>query len=150
MYAVTSSGSMIYNWNEICSCNDLSSTVDRVHPCDEKIGCLISFAHNTLPFTGSARLIPLDGAIYPSIVQDILNYVSKATKLEQISKKYKDYVYGNVFTWVLDKHKEHFFRCKDKAEKLYDVLTHIQLRMSKYRKMKIYNPLGQTYSQTVV
>ena len=44
-----------------------------------------------------------------------------------------------VSTGVLDKKKEHYLRSKDKAEKSYDVLRHIQLHMS-----KIYNPLCQT------
>ena len=39
-----------------------------------------------------------------------------------------------VSTGVLDKNKEHYSRSKDKAEKSYDVLRHIQLYMSKYQK----------------
>ena len=35
---------------------------------------------------------------------------------------------------VLDKNKVHYLRSKDKAEKSYDVLRHIQLHMSKYKK----------------
>ena len=35
-----------------------------------------------------------------------------------------------VSTGVLDKNKEHYLRSKDKAEKSYDVLRHIQLLMS--------------------
>ena len=53
----------------------------------------------------------------------------------------------NVSAWVIDKNKEHYSRCKDKAEKTYDVLRHIQLYMSKYNKMKICNPFCQTHSQ---
>ena len=34
-------------------------------------------------------------------------------------------------TGVLDKNKEHYLRSKDKAEKSYDVLRHMQLHMSK-------------------
>ena len=41
----------------------------------------------------------------------------------------------NITTGVLDKNKEHYLRSKDKAEKSYDVLRHIQLHMSKYKKM---------------
>ena len=37
----------------------------------------------------------------------------------------------NVSTKVLDKNKEYYLRCKDKAKKSYDVLRHIQLHMSK-------------------
>ena len=56
-----------------------------------------------------------------------------------------------VSTGVLDKNKEHYLRSKGKAEKSYDVLRYIKLHMSKYEKnMKIYNPLCQTYSPTVV
>ena len=62
-----------------------------------------------------------------------------------LNRKYKTTSMENVSTWVLDKNKEHYLRCKDKAEKLYDVLRHIQLHMSKYKK-KIYYPLCQTYS----
>ena len=50
----------------------------------------------------------------------------------------------------LIKNKEHYLRCKDKAEKSYDVLRHIPLHMSKYKKMKMYNPLCQIYSPIVV
>ena len=39
----------------------------------------------------------------------------------------------NVSTGVLDKNKEHYSRCKDKAEESYDVLRHIQLHLSKYK-----------------
>ena len=56
----------------------------------------------------------------------------------------------NVSTGVLDKNKEHYLRCKDKAEKSHDVISHIELHMPKYKKMKNYNPLCQTYSPTVV
>ena len=49
-----------------------------------------------------------------------------------------------VNTGVLDKDKERYLRSKDKAEKAYDVSRHIWLRMSKYKKIKIYNPLCQT------
>ena len=56
----------------------------------------------------------------------------------------------NVRTGVLDKNKEHYLKSKDKAEKSYDVLSHIKLHVSNYKKMKIYNPLCQTYSPTVV
>ena len=36
-------------------------------------------------------------------------------------------------TGELDENKEHYLRCKDKAEKSYDVLRDIQLHMSKYK-----------------
>ena len=55
-----------------------------------------------------------------------------------------------VSTGVLDKNKEHYLRNKDKAETSYDALKHVQFHMPKYKKMKIYNPLCQTYSLTVV
>ena len=55
-----------------------------------------------------------------------------------------------VSTGVLDKDKERNLRSKDKAEKSYDVLSHINLPMSKYKQMNIYNPLCQTYSPNVV
>ena len=54
---------------------------------------------------------------------------------------------GNVSTGVLDKNKEHYLKCKDKAEKSYDVLRKIQLQMLKY---KIWNnTVCQTYSPTI-
>ena len=40
----------------------------------------------------------------------------------------------NVNTGVLYEHYERYLRCKDKAEKSYDVLRHMQLHMSKYKK----------------
>ena len=55
-----------------------------------------------------------------------------------------------VSTVVLDKTKEHYLSSKEKAVKSYDVLRHVQLRMSKYKKMKIYNPSCQNYSPTIV
>ena len=55
-----------------------------------------------------------------------------------------------VSTGVLDKNKEHYLRSKHKAEKSYDILRHMQLHMSEYKKMKIYNPLCETYSPTIV
>ena len=39
-----------------------------------------------------------------------------------------------VCTGVLDRNKQHYLRNKDKADKSYDVLRHIQLHMSKYKK----------------
>ena len=39
----------------------------------------------------------------------------------------------NVSTGVLHKNEEHYLRCKDKAKKAYDVLSNIQLHMSKYQ-----------------
>ena len=42
----------------------------------------------------------------------------------------------NVSTGVLDKSKEHYLRCKDKAEKSYDVIRHILSRMSKYKNWR--------------
>ena len=39
-----------------------------------------------------------------------------------------------VSTGVLDKSKEHYSRDEDKAKKSYDVLTHIQLPLSKYKQ----------------
>ena len=56
----------------------------------------------------------------------------------------------NVSTGVLDKNKEHYLRCKDKAEKSYDVSIHIELYMSKWKEMKIYSPLCQTYSPILI
>ena len=35
---------------------------------------------------------------------------------EYTNSKYKDYVYKNVSTGVIDKNKEHYSRCTDKAE----------------------------------
>ena len=46
------------------------------------------------------------------------------------------------------KNKEHYLRSKDKADKWYDVSKHMQLQMSNTKK--IYYPLCQTYSPTVV
>ena len=47
--------------------------------------------------------------------------------------------------------QKNYLRSKDTAEKLYDVLRYIQLHMSKYEiKIKIYDPLYQTYRPTVV
>ena len=43
----------------------------------------------------------------------------------------------NVSTGVLDNNKEYYLKCRDTAEKSYDVSKHIQLHMSKYKKMKI-------------
>ena len=43
----------------------------------------------------------------------------------------------NVSTGVLDKDKQHYLRCRDKAEKSHDVLRHVQLHMSKYKKKMI-------------
>ena len=40
----------------------------------------------------------------------------------------------NVSTEVLDKNKEHYLRSKNKPEKSHEVLRHIQLHMSKYKK----------------
>ena len=40
----------------------------------------------------------------------------------------------NVRTGVLDKNKEHYLKSKDKAEKSYDVLSHIKLHVSQYKK----------------
>ena len=40
----------------------------------------------------------------------------------------------NVSTGVLDKNKEHYSRCKDKAQKSCDLSRHIQLHMSKYKQ----------------
>ena len=37
----------------------------------------------------------------------------------------------NVSTRLLDENKEHYLKSKDKAEKSYDVLRHIQLHVSK-------------------
>ena len=45
----------------------------------------------------------------------------------------------NVSTGVLDKNKEHYLRSKDKAEKSYDVLGHIQLHMSKKKRYILIN-----------
>ena len=56
----------------------------------------------------------------------------------------------NGSTGVLDENKEHYLRWKVKAEKSYDVLRNIQLHMSKNEKMKIYSPLCQTSSSTVL
>ena len=42
----------------------------------------------------------------------------------------------NVSTGVLDKNKELCITSKDKAKKSYDVLRHIQLHMSKYKKVE--------------
>ena len=47
------------------------------------------------------------------------------------------------------KNKEQYLSSKDIAEKIYDLSRHIYFQMSKYKKMKIYNPLCQTYSPTV-
>ena len=55
-----------------------------------------------------------------------------------------------VGTGVLDKNKDHWLGSNGKAKKAYDESRHIRLHMSKYKKMKIYNPLCQTYSPTVV
>ena len=38
----------------------------------------------------------------------------------------------NVSTGVLDKNKEHYLRCNDKAGKSSDVLRHIPLHTSEY------------------
>ena len=46
----------------------------------------------------------------------------------------------NVSTGVLDKTKENYLRCKDRAKKSYDVLRHIQWHISKYM---IPTPLHQ-------
>ena len=51
---------------------------------------------------------------------------------------------------VLDKNKEHYLRSKDNAESSYDVLRHNDCICQNTNKMKIYNPLCQTYSPTVV
>ena len=40
----------------------------------------------------------------------------------------------NVITGVLDKNKEHYLRFKDKVEKSFDLIGHIQLHMSKYQQ----------------
>ena len=40
----------------------------------------------------------------------------------------------HVTTGVLDENKEHYLRSKDNTEKSCDVLRHIQLHMSKYKK----------------
>ena len=56
----------------------------------------------------------------------------------------------NASTGELVKSKEHYLRCKDKAEKSYDVLRLREWHMSKYDKKTMYNPLCETYSTTLV
>ena len=60
----------------------------------------------------------------------------------------------SVNTRVIDKNQEHYLRIKGKGEKSYDVLSHIQLHMSKYKKYEDLQsimsnlqsiPLCQTY-----
>ena len=40
----------------------------------------------------------------------------------------------NVSTGVLVKNKEHYIKCRSKAEKSFDVLIPIQLHMKKYKQ----------------
>ena len=54
----------------------------------------------------------------------VRNYAMKSIKTMSIE---------NVSKGVLDKNKEHYSRCKDKAEKSYDVSRQIQVHMSKYK-----------------
>ena len=54
----------------------------------------------------------------------------------------------DVRTGVLELNKE-YLRSQDKAKKCYDVSRHI-IAYVKIKKMKIYYPLCQTYSPTVV
>ena len=42
----------------------------------------------------------------------------------------------NVSTGVLDKNKEYYSRCKDKDANSYDVIKHIQLHKSKFKKWR--------------
>ena len=55
----------------------------------------------------------------------------------------------SVSRGVLGKSKEHYIRSKNKAEN-HRMYKDMQLHMSKYKKMTIYNLLRQTYSPTVV
>ena len=41
-----------------------------------------------------------------------------------------------VSAGLLDENKEHYLKSNDKAEKSYDVLRHVHLEMSKYKKGK--------------
>ena len=55
----------------------------------------------------------------------------------------------NISTGILDKNIEHYLRCKDKAEKTYDVLRHIPLHMSNTKNEDLQSIMS-TYSPTVV
>ena len=47
----------------------------------------------------------------------------------------------NFCTGVLGKNKEHYLRCKNKAEKSYGVFRHIQLHMSQYNKQEDFQSI---------
>ena len=55
-----------------------------------------------------------------------------------------------IGTGVLNRNKEHYLRSKDKAEKnmMYQDIYNCICQSTE--KMKIYNPLCQTYSPTIV
>ena len=53
-----------------------------------------------------------------------------ATHLNALIESMKTTSMETVSTGVLDKNKGHYLRSKDKAEKSYDVLRHIQLHKS--------------------
>ena len=79
---------------------------------------------------------------YLSILRFKLNHIKciKTTSMENVE---------NVGTGVLDKNKEHYLRCTDKAKKSYDVLRHY-ICQNTNDIMKIYCPLCQTYGPNVV
>ena len=78
------------------------------------------------------------------------NFENAITSVNHCHRKYKDYIFGKCLYSVLDKNRKHCLRCKDKAEKSYDVsrgLRHMQLHMSKYQIIRFtihdVKPIGQ-------
>ena len=67
------------------------------------------------------------------LAKDSINVWNKIARISLESMKTTSM--ETVSTGVLDKNKKkHYLRSKDKAEKSYDVLRHIQWHMSKYKK----------------
>ena len=60
---------------------------------------------------------------------DVLIESTKTTSMENFCKG------------VLGKNKEHYLRCKNKAEKSYGVFRHIQLHMSQYNRKEDFQSI---------
>ena len=83
-------------------------------------------------------------------IKQVLNMVKMGTNIFEI-ESVKTTSMENVSKGVLDKHKEHYVRCKDKVpEKSLWCIKTYKIAYTKIQKMKIYNPLCQTWGPTVV
>ena len=137
-------------WRKRCRFNTVNRERSHKRLVRERTASHLSFSGDSTYFSQLSYSCVCASFMQPFMTKVLTKYGLCANQWSPLhDDSVKTTSVENVSTGVLDKNKEHYLRCKDKAKSSM-MYWDIHNCIHQNAKKKIYSPLCQTYNATIV